>query len=576
MMLSNDKVIPMKKFEIAKIFTKMADLLELQGVQWKPRAYRRAARSLESLQENIEDIWKRGELKEIPGIGDALAKKIEEYIQTGKIGTYEKLKKTIPDQITELMKIPGMGPKKAKRLYEELGVTTIKQLEKAAKQHKIAQLTGFGPESEENILKGILLLKSTKSRYLIGDIWPLANGIVDKLRKNQYVTRVQYAGSLRRMRETIGDIDILATSPKPNKVMTYFTSLPEVMEVLAKGSTKSSVILHTGVQVDLRIVKSESWGAALQYFTGSKQHNIHLRSIAIKKGYKLNEYGLFRDEESIAGKGEVEIYNKLGLDFIPPELREDTGEITAAMENKLPSLVDYQDIKGDLHIHSTWSDGKNTIKEIAIKAKSLGYEYVCITDHSKRLKIAHGLDENRLTQQIEEINLLNKEIEGIRILKGCEVDILADGSLDIDNSILKQLDVVTASIHSVFKMNRKEMTERITTALSNKFVNVLAHPTGRMIGKRPSYEVNLGELFTAAKKNNVHLEVNSFPDRLDLNDKLVREALKSKVKFSIATDAHNLSHFEYIRFGVAQARRGWAKPEDIINTHNLQTILKLL
>ena len=565
----------MKNLEIARIFYEMADILEMQGVEWKPRAYRRAAKAIESLTEDIEVLWHRGGLKtleEIPGVGERLAKKIEEFLKTGKIKEYEQLKRMVPFQLHEIMSIPGMGPKKAKRLYKELGVKTIKDLEKAVKEHKIAALPGFGEKSEKDILRGIQLYKASKGRMLLGRAWFIANEIIEKLSVLKEVKKISPAGSLRRMKETIGDIDILVISTNPMKVMNFFTSMPDVKEILAKGPTKSTVILRSGIQADVRVLKPESWGSALQYFTGSKEHNIALRRIAIKKGYKLNEYGLFKGKKQIAGKTEEEIYRKLGLQWIPPELRENRGEIEAAQKKALPKLVDYKDIKGDFHVHTKWSDGDNTIKEMALAAKQLGYEYICISDHSKSEPLAHGLDEKKLLEQIKEIRKIDRQLKGIKILAGNEVDILADGSLDLSDSVLKKLDIVIASVHSGFKMPKQKMTKRIIKAIENKYVDILGHPTGRIINERPPYAVDLEAIFQVAKDRRVHMEINSFPDRLDLNDTAIMEAKKYGLRFAINTDAHNADQLKLIKFGVATARRGWAEKKDIINTYSLKQL----
>lgn len=564
----------MKNLEIARIFYVMADILEMQGVAWKPRAYRRAAKAIESLTEDIEDVWKRGELERIPGVGKRLAEKIEEYLKTGKLREYEELKKVVPAQIYQLIEIPGMGPKKAKRLYKELGIKTIAQLRRAAQKHLIAKLKGFGKKSEEDIIRGIALLELKKERMLLGKALPLAEDIVKKLKMLKEVKKISLAGSLRRLKETIGDIDILVTSIKPQKVMDLFTTLPDVRTVIAKGPTKSTVILKAGIQADVRVVKPESWGSALQYFTGSKEHNIELRKIAIKLGYKLNEYGLFKNKKQVAGRTEKEIYKKLGLAYIVPELRENRGEIEAAARRRLPKLVDYADIKGDFHVHTKWSDGDNTIEEMAKAARSLGYEYICISDHSKSEAIAHGLNEERLLKQIKEIKTLNKRLKGIRILAGNEVDIKADGSLDISDSVLKKLDIVCVAIHSGFKMSKQKMTERIITALENRYVDILAHPTGRIINERPPYNVDLEEIFSVAADRKIHMEVNAFPDRLDLNDTAIMDAIKQGIKLAIGTDAHSTDQLKLIKFGVAQARRGWARPANIINTKSLNELKK--
>jgi len=571
----------MKNLEIAKIFYEMADILEMQDVQWKPRAYRKAARALESLSEDVEDIYKKKGLKgleKIPGIGERLAKKIVQYIETGKINEYERLKKTLPSGLTEMMEVMGLGPKKVKVLYKKLKIKNIKELEKAIKEHKLRNLFGFGEKTEKNILESLQLYKQRSKRMLIGFVLPLVNNIVNELKKLKEVHNIVPVGSFRRCKETVGDIDILVTSSNPNKVMDTFVKLPEIKKVLAKGTTKSMVILSNGLQADLRVVEDKSFGSALQYFTGNKDHNIELRKIAIKKGYKLSEYGLFekRTNKMVAGKTEEEVYKKLGLRYIPPELRENRGEIEAAKRGKLPNLVEYRDIKGDLHIHSKYSDGTATIKEIADAARKIGYKYICITDHSKSRAIAHGLKEDTLLKQIKEIKKLNRKLKGFRIFTGCEVDILPDGSLDYENKILKKLEIVQASVHIKFKMSEKEMTNRLIKALENKYVKILCHPTGRIINERPPYPVDMEELISVAKEKNKILEVNSQPDRLDLSDVHIKKAIENGVKLSIATDAHSLEDLKFMKLGVMQARRGWAEKKDIINCLPLNKLKKIL
>ncbi|MBL7100598.1 MAG: DNA polymerase/3'-5' exonuclease PolX [Nanoarchaeota archaeon] len=571
----------MKNQEIAQIFYNIADILEMKRVEWKPRAYRKAARTLESLSTPVENIYKDGGIKaleEIPGVGEGLAKKIEQYIKTGKIKEYEKLKKALPKGLVDLMKVQGLGPKKAQKLYKKLGIKSIKDLEKAAKKHKIQKIKTFKEKTEENILKGIELFKQKKGRMLLGLALPQSREIISQLKKIKGVQQIEAAGSLRRMKETIGDIDILVTSRHPKLVVNFFTRMPSVKRVLAKGDTKSAVILKTGLQVDVRVLAPSSFGSALQYFTGSKDHNIKLRAIAIKKGFKLSEYGLFtkKGNKRVAGRTEEEVYRKLSLPYIEPELRENNGEIEVAKKRNLPKLICLKDIRGDSHVHTKNSDGTNTIKEIAEACKKLGYEYVCITDHSKTAVITHGLTEKRLEKQIREIRKLDKKIKGIKILAGTEVDILGDGKLDFSNEILKKLDVVTASIHKKFKLSKKKMTERILNAMSNENVDILAHPTGRLLGERKAYDFDFDKVFKAAKDTRTALEINAQPKRLDLNGYLVKEAKKYGVKFVVATDSHSTEQLRNIELGVATARRGWCEKKDVINTLPLKRFLKAL
>jgi len=570
----------MKNQEIAALFYEIANLLEIKNIQWKPRAYRKAAQTIESLAEPIEDVYKKGgikALKEIPGIGQGLAEKIEEYLKTGNIKEIKKLKKSLPKGLDELMQISSLGPKKIMYLYKKLKIKNLKDLEQAIKNYKLRNLFGFGAKTEENISRGIGLFKASKERLLLGIALPTANLIVDKLKKLKEVHKISVAGSLRRMKETIGDIDILVTSPKPEIVTKTFTTLPEVSKILAKGKTKSMVILKNGIQADVRVVDDASFGAALQYFTGSKDHNIKLREIAIRKGYKLNEYGLFkRTGRKIAGKTEGEIYKKLGLSYIEPELRENLGEIELARQNNLPKLVELKNIRGDLHVHTNWSDGDEDIETMVKAAVERGYEYIAITDHSKRSAIAKGLDEKRLMKQIKEIERLRNGYKNIKILTGSEVDILADGTLDFPDDIIKKLDIVVAAIHSGWKMPKEKMTKRIIRALENPYVDILDHPTGRLINKRPAYEVDLEEIFKVARKNKKLLEINAQIDRLDLKDTYIKAAIDHGLNLVISTDAHSIENLDFMQYGVAQAKRGFAAKEDIINTLSFKELKKYL
>jgi len=569
----------MKNLELAEIFYKIADILEMEKIEWKPRAYRKAARSIETMATDIEEVYKKGGLKaldQIPGVGRRISEKIEEYIKTGKINAFEKLKKKLPSGLDELMNIPGMGPKKAVKLYKKLKIKNIKQLVKAAKKGKIRKLEGFGEKSEQDILRGVALKEQSKGRMLLGRALDVARSLKQQIEKTGSVKNIEIAGSIRRRKETIGDIDILATSKQPQKVIQAFTKLPEVKTILAKGPTKSTVIISPGIQADLRVLPAEIFGSGLQYFTGSKDHNIKLRNIAIKKGYKLSEYGLFKKKTRIAGKTEQEIYKKLGMQYIPPELRTNTGEIEAAQRKKLPKLIDYTDINGDLQMHTKWSDGSNTIEEMARAAKKLGYKYIAITDHSKSEHIAKGMDIKKLNQYLKAIEKARTKVKGITILKGAEVDILADGSMDYDNKTLKKLDVVLAAVHSRFKMSKTEMTKRICKALENPYVNILAHPTGRIISERAPYKMDLNKIIEVAKKNKVALEINAYPSRLDLNDANARIAAEKGAKITINTDAHQVDQLRYMELGVATARRAWIKKEQVINTKTSSEIKKFL
>ncbi len=572
----------MKNQEIAQIFYKIADFLKMEEIQFKPSAYRKAAVALESLEKDIQEIYKEGgnkSLEKIPGVGKSIAKKIEEYLKTGTIKYYKILKKKIPVKIEELIMVEGLGPKKVKILYQKLGIKNLKELEKAAKVHKIASLFGFDEKTEKNILEGITFLKRSKGRFLLGNILPMVEEIEEELKASKKINQISVAGSVRRRKETIGDIDFLVTTKNPKELMDFFIRLPGVIKTWGKGTTKSSVRLKQGLDVDLRIVSKKSYGSALQYFTGSKEHNIATRKIAIAKNLKLNEYGVFRGKRQIAGKTEKEVYRALGMSWIPPELRENQGEIEAALQqvqgkpNGLPKLIEIEDIKGDLHGHTIWSDGEQTIEQMALAAKNMGYEYLGISDHSK-LPIANGLDEKRLLKQMKEIDKINKKINGIKILKSAEVNILENGSLDIKNEVLAMLDYVIIGIHSGFKMKKDRMTERIIKAMKNPYVDIVAHLTARKIKEREECNIDFDKILQVAKENNVILEINSQPIRLDLNDQNIRRAKNVGVKMVINTDFHHKDQLKYMKFGIYQARRGWAEKQDVINTQPLDKLLK--
>jgi len=566
-----------KNAELANLLFEFADVLEMKGVDWKPKAYRRAARSVESLSEPVESLYKKGgekALKELPGVGEHIAKKIEEFLKTGKIREYDAEKKSLPKNIESLLHVRGLGPKKVMLLYKKKGIGSVGELQKAAKSGKLRGLAGFGEKSEKELLRNLELLKEGKERHLLGSALPIAREIQNSLKKSG-AKIIELAGSLRRMRETVGDIDILVIDDNPKKIMNAFTSLPDVKRILERGETRSSVILSNGIQSDVRVLRKESFGAAWMYFTGSKEHNVALRELAIKKGFKLSEYGLFKKNKFIAGKTEKEVYSKLGLEFIPPELRENQGEIEAAKKGTLPNLVDISDIKGDLHVHSVWSDGANSIEEMAVAAKKMGYQYIAMTDHSKSQRIANGMDVKRLKKYFDEISRVEKKV-GIKIFRGSEVDILSDGSLDYPDDILDEMDIVIAAVHSGFKSSSEDMTKRILSAFDNPYVNVFVHPTGRLIGERDPYAFDFEKVARAAAKKGIALEIDSYPSRLDLKDKLVRDAIGFGCKISVNTDSHSVSHLRFMELGVAQARRGWAKAEDIINTKSLADFKRFL
>jgi DNA polymerase (family 10) len=581
----------MKNQEIAKILYEIAEYLEMEGVAFKPQAYRKAGLGLETLDRDVEDLYKeegfKG-LKKIPGVGESIAQKIEEYLKTGKIKYYEDFKKKIPASVEALTAVEGVGPRKVKIIYEELGIKNLDELEKAAEEGKIRKLPGFGEKTEKNILEGIAFLKREKGRFLLGEILPTAKEVFAKLEKSKEVEELSMAGSVRRMKDTIGDLDFLAISENPEKVMDLFVSLPGVVRVWGKGATKTSVRMSQGFDMDIRVIPKKSYGSALQYFTGSKEHNIHLRKIAIEKGLKLNEYGVFKGQKMVAGEDEEEVYKVLGLNWMAPELRENTGEIEAAIHeaqgkpNGLPKLIGYKDVKGDLHYHSRWQESDGTpIEEAVQAARDFGYKYIGISEHTKTLKIEHGLDEKQLLHHISEIEKINSRLSQgshrkakFRVLSGCEANIMQDGSIDIDDKVLAKLDYVIAGVHSHFKMPMEKMTERIIKAMENPHVDIISHPTGRLIKKREEYQIDVEKILEAARETKTALEINSYPERLDLKDVYIKRAREEGVKMAINTDSHNPSQLHYIEYGISQARRGWAEKEDIINCWPVEKLLK--
>jgi len=563
----------MKNKEIASAFNEIADILELQGKNpFRVSAYRRGAQSIENLSRDIAAVADEGALGDIPGIGKDLRAKIEEYLETGAIAFLAELRGETPRVLLDMLRIPGVGPKTAVLLYEGLGIESIDDLKKAAVEHRIQGLPKIKAKTEENILKGVEFLERAQGRTPIGHAYPLAGEIVASLGRLREVKMISVAGSLRRWRETVGDIDILVTSTAPEKVIRRFTSLGIVQRVLAEGKTKGSIVASGDIQVDLRVVEEKSYGAALNYFTGSKEHNIRLREIAIQKGMKLNEYGVFKKgargtERRIAGSTEGSVYKALGLPLIPPEIREDAGEIEAARRGDLPALVTRDDIRGDLHFHSDWSDGTAGLEEVAHAGKAFGYRYILISDHSQSLKIAHGLSPGRLLEQIEEIDRVNERTRGFRLLKGSEVDILPDGTLDMDEDILRRLDIVIVAVHSNFKMKRDEMTRRVVRACESPYAHILAHPTGRLIGTRDAYGIDMEAVITAAARTGTAIEINAHPLRLDLDAATARAAAGAGVMISIGTDTHKpAAEMENIVYGIGTARRGWLTPGNILNT----------
>lgn len=567
----------MKNDEIAKILFEIGEYLDLENIPFKPRAYQSAALSLDNLEKDIEDIYREKGLKgvqEIPGVGKSIALKIEEYLKTGKVEYYEELKRKKPIDVKNLTKIEGLGPKRIDFLNKELGIRNVAELREAIEKNKLKELKGFGEKSQKNILESIAFMESSGLRYLISEVAEDVDIILERLKKLKEVKKIEVAGSFRRRKETVGDIDILVASPFSHKIMDEFVSLPGIVRIWGRGETKSSVRMKKGYDIDLRIVMEDSFGSALQYFTGSKEHNVALRRLAISKGYKLNEYGLFKNDLYKAGKKEEDIYEKLGLQYIPPELRENRGEIEAALKFKLPKLIELKDVKGDFHTHSSFAGTLISMEDIVLRAMQKKYEYIGISDHTKELKIENGLDEKRLALQEKEIRKLNEKYK-IKIFHGAEVNILKDGSLDIKNSALKELDFVNIGIHTNFKMNKKDMTERVLKAMSNPYVTCLTHPTGRIVNRRGAFNIDLEKIFKFAKTNNILLEINS-SERLDLNDYNIRSAKEKGCKFFINTDTHALKQMDRMKYGVYQARRGWVTKEDVINTLPVREIEKFL
>ena len=570
----------MENKSIADILTEIADVLDIQGENpFRVRSYRNAARTIADMSQSVKALIKSGaKLEEIPGIGKSLAEKIEEIVSTGRSHFLEELQAKVPPGLTELLKLEGLGPKKVKLLYDELGVDSVDRLEKAAQAGRLRDLAGMGVKTEEKVLKSVEQYRAGMGRFKLSVGFTYAQALLDYLKNVPGLKRLDPAGSFRRRRETIGDLDILAICGKGCKVMDRFSKYGDVAEVLSSGETKSSVRLKCGLRVDVRVLEEESYGAALHYFTGSKAHNVAVRERAKELGLKVSEYGVFRakDEKRLSGADEEDVFKAVGLPFIPPELREDRGEIQAAEKGELPKLIEPADIRGDLQMHTKATDGKNSITEMAHKAKEMGYAYIAITDHSKAVRVAGGLDEKGLARHLQEIEKVGRQISGMRIFKGVEVDILADGSLDLKDDILKECDVVLASVHSRFNMEEGEMTRRIIKAIQNPYVSILAHPTGRLILEREAYKVNLKEVFQAAIDRGVVMEINAYPDRLDLRDVDARMAKEMGAKLVISTDAHSIVQLELMKFGVFTARRGWVEAKEVINTLPLPALLKIL
>lgn len=566
----------MKNALVSKILYEIADLLEMKGEDFKPQAYRKAAREIEALAEPVEDISRAGGLEGIPGVGRGIAEKIKEIVDTGRLEYYESLKKDFPVDIDALLSVEGIGPKKAKIFYKELGVRKLEDLEKAAKAGRIRKLPGMGEKTEKRILGSVEFAMSGGGRRLLGIILPVAEKIEADMKKMRCVKRAVVAGSLRRMKETVGDIDVLVVTDNPKSVMETFVSMGNVAEIVEKGASKSTVRLDEGIECDLRVVPPESFGSALIYFTGSKEHNVALRRVAISKGWKLNEYGLFSGNDRLAGRTEKQVYGNLGMQYIEPEMRENTGEVELARKKGLPKIIGYGDVKGDLHMHTKWSDGSGTVEEMVVAAKNLGREYVCITDHAGKMKIVNAMGSNRVMKYASEVEHVSEKIDGIYVMVGVEIDILRNGKFDVDKKVLEGMDLVIASVHSGFNESRNQITERIIGAMESGLVDVIGHPTGRKIGIRKSYDFDMDAVLDAAKRTGTALEINSQPVRSDLSSENVRIAVERGCMLSIGTDAHNPSQLDYLTLGSATARRGWVKKNDVLNALPLKKLMKFI
>jgi len=570
--------MPVHNEDIAAVFDEMADLLEIEGDNpFRIRAYRNGARTLRELGRDIGSLVEAGEdITRLSGIGKNLAAKIHEYLQTGHCRSLDKLRRQLPADLTELLKLPGLGPKRVHALYHELDIHTHEQLERAARDGLIQQLPGFGAKTEARILAALQTHSDSVPRIKLAVAGRYAESLLAYLKAGPGVRRVAIAGSFRRARETVGDLDILATARNGRAVIEYFVAYDEVESVVSSGTTRATVLLHSGLQVDLRVVAEVSYGAALYYFTGSRAHNIAVRGIARKHGLKINEYGVFRGDKRIAGKTEEEVFKSVGLPWIPPELRENRGEIEAAHAGLLPTLVELGDLRGDLHAHTRASDGHEPIQVMAAEASKRGLEYLAITDHSRRLTVAHGLDSKRLLAQLEAIDEFNAGDRGITLLKGIEVDILEDGSLDFPDDILSRLDVVIGAVHSRFDLSRARQTRRILRAMDNPCFTLLAHPGGRLIDRRAPYAVDMNRIIRHARQRGCYLELNAHPERLDLLDTHCQQAREEGVLVSINSDAHSVADFDNLRFGIGQARRGWLEKQDVLNSRPLAALRKLL
>ncbi len=570
--------MPMHNTEIADLFDTLADLLEIEDANpFRIRAYRNAALTIRQYSRSMQSLVDEGKkLTDLPGIGEDLAEKIKTILKTGKLPLLEEVRARTPAALSDLMTIEGLGPKRVKTLYKELKIRSLDDLKRKAKDGKIHELEGFGEKTETNILEHIARYSGKEKRMKLSAAEEVAESICDYLKAIEGIKDLTIAGSFRRRKETVGDLDILVTAKNDSPVMRQFTEYDEVDEVVSHGKTRSSVVLRSGLHVDLRVLPQVSYGAALQYFTGSREHNIEVRRLAVKKGYKINEYGVFKGDKRIAGKTEKEVYGKVGLPYIEPELRENRGEIEAGLKNKLPELIELKDIRGDLHCHTRETDGHNTLEAMLKAAHERGYEYFSVNDHSKHVTVAKGMDEKRLRKQLEEIDALNEKLQDITILKSIEVDILEDGTLDLPDRVLNELDFTVCAVHYKFNLSRKKQTERIIRAMDNPLFTILAHPSGRLISEREAYEIDMERIIREAKARGIHLEVNAQPARLDLNDVYCKAAKEMGLKFSIATDTHSTAGFSNMRFGIYQARRGWLEASDVINTRKLAELRKIL
>ncbi|PNR94276.1 histidinol phosphatase [Petrotoga sp. HWH.PT.55.6.1] len=566
----------MDKKTVIDILNEIGLLLELKGENpFKIRAYYNAARALETLDEDIEVLVKDNKLKEVKGIGEAINKKITELITTGRLEYYENLKASIPGGLVEMLKIPGLGPKKIKTLYDKLDIKTVGELEYACLENRLVELPGFGEKTQKKILEGIKFVKRFSNQHLFSEAYSEADSLKQYLLKTGLVIRCEIAGSIRRKKEIVKDIDILATTNDPQKLMEIFVEYDKTRDVIAKGDTKTSITLESGINTDLRVVKDEEYPYALHHFTGSKEHNTAMRHRAKRMGIKMNEYGLFKGDTLIKCQDEEEIFRKLNLSYIPPEIRENMGEIEAAEKGEIPVLIEEKDIKGVFHVHTNYSDGANTLTEMVNGAREIGYKYIGITDHSKSARYAHGLKEEDILRQFDEIDRLNEKYEDIKILKGIESDILKDGSLDYEEDLLKQFDFVIASVHSNFKMSKEEMTERVIKAVKNKYTTILGHLTGRLLLSRDGYDLDVYKVIDACAEYDKIIEINSNPHRLDIDWRYLKYAKEKGVRLAICPDAHRVEGLQDVKYGIGIARKGWLEAKDVINTYDVDKVYEI-